>query len=108
MSESYNASYYRNSQYASYEEAYKNGGVFHWEETYGYSATMDSFTNAIEMLSCFDKQAIREFRFIWKIDGVLFPEMNFTESHDLLNASYDYFSKKPEVLESAKQSLILK
>lgn len=93
MSEHYEARYYRNSQYSSYEEAFKNGAVYNWEDTYGYSATKDAFVNAINMISCFDKDAINEFRFIWTIDGVRYPETNHVGSQELLDASYDYFSQ---------------
>lgn len=106
MSELYKAVYYRNSQYSSYEDAYKNGGLYNWEETYGYSATMDSFVNAIGILSCFDKDAIKEFRFIWTIDGVRHPETDYRGSQQLIEDSYDYFSGT-EKSESTNQSLTL-
>lgn len=94
MSEIYKASYYRNSQYSSYEEAFKNGGVYHFEETYGYTATMDSFTNVRNILDAYDPQAKNEFRFIWNIDGVKYPECSFSESFDLINRSYAYFREE--------------
>jgi hypothetical protein len=106
MSEQYQAVYYRNSQYSSYEEAYKNGGVYHWEETYGYSATTDAFINAVGMLSCLDKDAIKEFRFIWTIDGVRHPETDYRGSQQLLEDSYDYFSGI-QIPESTNKSLTL-
>lgn len=93
MSETYRASYYRTSQYSSFEEAHKNGGVHYWETTYGYTSTMDSFVNIRNILDSYDPEAKNEFRFIWNIDGVLFPECSFMESYDLLDRSYDYFNK---------------
>jgi hypothetical protein len=91
MSEIYKASYYRTSQYSSYEEAEKNGGVYHWTETYGYTSTMDSFTNVQNVLDCCDLEAKYDLRIVWNIDGVNYPECSFAESHDLLNRSYNYF-----------------
>lgn len=94
MSETYKASYYRTSQYSSYEEAFKNGGVHYWEETYGYSSTLDSFTNVRNVMDCYDPELKKEFRFIWNIDGVNYPECSFAESYDLLDRSYDYFKNE--------------
>lgn len=93
MSETYRASYYRTSQYSSFEEAQKNGAVHYWETTYGYTSTMDSFVNIRNILDSYDPDAKNEFRFIWNIDGTVFPECSFMDSYDLLYRSYDYFNK---------------
>jgi hypothetical protein len=103
MSEKYTAIYYRNSQYSDIETAIKNGAVYLWEVTYGYSATVDAFINAVSMLKCFDSSALSEFRFVWTIDGVKFPETDHVGSFDLLHASYNYFANSN--IESAKEVL---
>jgi hypothetical protein len=91
MSEQYNASFYRNSQYDNAESAAKNGGLRQLETTYGYTSTMDGMMNMRTILDCYAHNAINEFWFIWTIDGVKFPEMTYGQSIDLLDASYDYF-----------------
>ena len=93
-SHSYKASFYRNSQYDSVESAHKNGGLYHTETTYGYSSTMDCVTNMRTILECYDYNAINEFRFVWTIDGVKFPEMTYGQTVDLLDASEFPESKK--------------
>jgi hypothetical protein len=104
MSHTYNAVYFRNTNYASAEEAEKGKALRHWEETYGYSSTMDAFTNTIRMMESYDPSAVQEFTFIWTIDDVTFPEMNVDESFDLLDASYDSFKGHEEVLEKGFQN----
>lgn len=100
MSEKYEANFYRSSNYASAQEANERCAMYGFETTYGYTATMDSFLNSLDLLNCYDNTAIEEFRFIWTIDDVTFPEMDHRESRDLLNASDDYFSKHEDVLKT--------
>jgi hypothetical protein len=103
MSETYNAVFYRNSNYSSAEEAKQKHALYAWEETYGYGSTMDAFLNSLDLLHCYDNTAIDEFRFIWTIDDVTFPEMDHIQSRELLNASYDGFSKHKDVLSTGKK-----
>jgi hypothetical protein len=59
---------------------------------------MDVFINATDLLKNYDPSAIKEFTFVWTIDGVIFPEMDYHKSFDLLNASYSGFIGHPDVL----------
>ena len=92
MSEKYNCVYYKASENPSIERALKNGQYGVWEETYGYSSTMDAFTNFISALDLFNTVYKNDLRFVWTIDGVKYPECNYEESGNLLDRSYDYFS----------------
>ena len=94
MSYQYDAVFYRNGNYSSKEDAKVHMALHHWETTYGYSATMDAFNNSIDLLNCYDSSAIEEFRFIWTIDDIEYPEMDHRESRDLLDKSYAYFGNK--------------
>jgi hypothetical protein len=94
MSYKYQAVYYRNTHYTSAEEAKQGKALKHWEETYGYSSTMDAFTNAVDLMNAYDPTIIKEFTFIWTIDNVVFPERDAIDSYFLLKASYDYFIKE--------------
>jgi len=98
MSDTYNAVYYRNSHYSSAEEAKNGRALYAWEETYGYGSTMDSFINATDLLKSYDPSVVKEFRFIWTIDGFTFPETDYIGTFDLLNASYDGFKNHKDVL----------
>lgn len=98
MSDTYNAVFYKNSNYSSVEEAKQVNALHGWEETYGYGSTMDAFTNVVSIMVCYDPKMIEEFTFIWTIDGYTFPEMNCTQTFDLLNASYDGFKNHKDVL----------
>ena len=97
MSEHYNAKFYRNSQYSSIEDAEKNGAVSHWETTYGYSGTMDCLTNVRIVLDRYDNTLLKEYRFVWNIDGVKFPEMTYGQTIDLIDASDDYFDNGKKI-----------
>jgi len=92
MSYQYNAVYYRNDNYASVEEAKNQCALYSWHETFGYSATMDAFHNAIDLMKCYDPTAVNDMTFIFTIDKVTFPEMNYKEVFELLHCSYDNFN----------------
>jgi hypothetical protein len=92
MSEQYNAKFYRTNHYSCIEDAEKNGAFSYWEMTYGYSSTMDSLTNVRNVLDRYDRSLINEYRFVWTIDGVKFPEMTYGQTIDLIDASDDYFA----------------
>jgi hypothetical protein len=91
MSEVYEGKFYRTTHHSSIEDAEKHGMVSVWETTYGYPATRDAFTNVIRLLSIYDPTLIKEYKFVWTIDGVKFPEMDYADSINLFDASYGYF-----------------
>lgn len=92
MSEHYDAKFYRTAHYSCIEDAEKNGATSYWETTYGYTCTMDSLMNARKVLDRYDPSLINEYKFVWIIDGVKFPEMNYGQTIDLIDASDDYFA----------------
>ena len=92
MSYQYDATYYKNSNYSTAEEAKAQRALYVWLTTYGYSATMDAFINSIDMLKCYDPTVVEDFTFEFTIDKVKFPAMNYREVFELLHASYDNFS----------------
>jgi hypothetical protein len=92
MSYQYNAVYYKKSNYSSAEEAKKHNALYSWHQTFGYSATMDAFMNAIDMMKCYDHTSVDEMAFIFTIDKVKFPEMAYREVFELLHCSYDNFN----------------
>lgn len=92
MSYQYDAVYYRNSNYSSIEEAREKCALYVWHTTYGYSATMDAFINAIDMMKCYDPTVVDEFTFVFTIDKVKFPPMSYKQVLELFNASYDNFN----------------
>jgi len=89
MSHKYQVSFYRTSQYDNLEEAKQKHGIHHAETTYGITSTIDSFINMRAIMDCYDTNLIHEYRFIWTIDDVRFPEMSYGKSVDLLDASSD-------------------
>jgi hypothetical protein len=91
MSHEYECRFYRTTNHSCVEDAEKHGMVTNWETTYGYSTTMDAFTNAINLLGNYDPSLINEYAFIWTIDGVEFPAIHYAISIDLLDASANYF-----------------
>lgn len=97
MSEQYNAKFYRTAHYSCIEDAEKNGAVSSWETTYGYSSTMDCLTNARKVLDRYDNTLLNEYRFVWTIDGVKFPEMTYGQTIDLIDASDDYFDNGKKI-----------
>lgn len=88
MSHEYNAVYYRKSQYSSVEEAKKANALFNWHTTYGYTTTMDSFSNVVTALKCYDPDLVNEFVFLFTIDGIKYPEMDYKLVFELLHNSY--------------------
>jgi len=107
MSYQYNAVYYKKSNYSSAEEANKHNALYSWHETFSYSATMDSFCNAIDLLKCYDYTAVDEMAFIFTIDKVTFPEMTYKEVFDLLHSSYNNFNDgKHKMLEKGTKQTV--
>jgi hypothetical protein len=93
MSEKYCCTYYKASEYSCLEDAKKNGDYREWETTYGYSTTMDAFVNFGRGLKFFKEEARDDLRFVWIIDDVKYPECNYYDAYELLDRSYEYFSK---------------
>ena len=71
---------YRRSEYSDYNSAFKNGGVYCLTETYGYTSTMDSIYNCIQMAEMFKKDSsVNDIRVILVVDGVTLSECYLSE-----------------------------
>jgi len=63
--------FYRSSQYRSLAEARRQGGLRHFETTYGYTSTADSLTNMRNVAECVGEEGIM---IQMNVDGVDLPE----------------------------------
>lgn len=73
---------YRNSEYNSYEDAFKNGGIYHMTETYGYSSTLDSIHNCFIVAKMLNENDIR-VRMV--VDGVALRECFLSEAQNVMH-----------------------
>jgi len=71
------------SEYNSYEDAFKNGGIHHMTETYGYSSTMDSIHNCLTVAKMLNQTNDIRIRMI--VDGVSLSECFLSEAQNVMH-----------------------
>jgi len=71
------------SEYNSYEDAFKNGGIYHMTETYGYSSTMDSIHNCFIVAKMLNQTNDIRVRMI--VDGVSLSECFLSEAQNVMH-----------------------
>ena len=72
--------FWRTSQYGSYEEAKAQGGTYDGETCYGYSAFVDAMCCALAAATCMDGGADEDLRVRLTVDGEDYGDYKLSEA----------------------------
>jgi hypothetical protein len=76
--------FWRRSQYATFEEAKENGGVYLGTNCYGYTAFADSMQNAASAAECLDGCSVRDDLMVFiTADGVTLGSYPIARSYQV-------------------------
>jgi hypothetical protein len=76
----FSPTFWRTSQYTSYDEANAQGGAYEGEDCYGYSAFVDAMCCVLAAATCFDANANADLRVRLIIDGRDFGDFRISDA----------------------------